>query len=117
MRIFDHIRKRLEDQKGLGEPIKPRFTLAQLEQEWSPEFERLQRNRLMMGCLRYGQIGAPGKKEWDRRKGIKKRLEQYEQTGNTECLVDIANLAMLEFVEGQHPLKHFGALDGDHSCE
>lgn len=28
---------------------------------------------------------------------IKKNIEKYLETGNTECLVDIANFAMIEF--------------------
>lgn len=117
MTVFDHIRLSLLSKKGLFEPPACRFKLSDLyASEWCPEFETLMRNRLVMGVFRYGLIGAPGKKDWDRIKGIKKRLSQYEATHNTECLVDIANLCLLEFVEGKHPDKHFSSFDGDHSC-
>ena len=101
----------------LAPKAKAKFTPETLFAEWVPEFEQLQRNRLAMGCLRYGLIGAPGKKEWDRVQAIRKRLQQYEDTGNLECLVDVSNLSMLEFKEGKRPGRHWGALDGDHSCE
>jgi hypothetical protein len=84
--------------------------------EWSDAFEQAMRNRLIIGALRYGLIGARGKPVYDRLGGIQKRLSQYRLSGNRECLVDIANLALLEFVEGKHPRAHFRALNGDHTC-
>ena len=46
---------------------------------------------------------------------IVKRLMSYQETGNTELLVDVANLCLCEFVEGKHPNKHFRAVDdGEH---
>lgn len=118
--IHAAIRSRLLTRAGLHDPAPqpcPGRTLDDLARtEWSPQFERLMRNRLVMGALRYGLMHAPGKKQWDRPAGIRKRLRQYEETGNLEYLVDVANLALLEFEEGTHPLKHFSqAGDGDHS--
>jgi hypothetical protein len=43
---------------------------------------------------------------------MRRCLEKYEQTGNLECLVDIVNLALVEFVEGKHPKRYF-ASEGD----
>jgi hypothetical protein len=79
--------------------------------EWCREFERLQRNRLIIGALRYGLMGKPGKPKYDRVNCMRRRLDQYCRTGNLEHLVDVANIAMLEFVEGDHPLQHFAAGD------
>jgi hypothetical protein len=79
--------------------------------EWSKDFETYMRNRLIMGALRYGVINAKDKPKYDRIDSIRKRLQLYQDSGNTELLVDIANMALLEFVEGDHPLKHFTALD------
>lgn len=81
--------------------------------EWSKPFETLMRNRLIMGALRYGRIGAPNKPKWNRVASIKKRTGLYEESGNLELLVDIANLCLLEFVEGQHPKRHWHGADGD----
>jgi hypothetical protein len=79
--------------------------------EWSPRFEKLMRNRLVMGALRYGRLNSPGKPKYDLLKAIKARVDRYAETGNVEFLVDVANLALLEFEEGNHPNKHFAAID------
>ena len=84
--------------------------------EWDTEFEQLMRNRLVMGAMRYGKIGAPGKPIYDRVSSIIKRMEKYKATGNKEFLVDVANLCLLEFVECHHPNAHFHAIDdGEHT--
>lgn len=112
--IFEHIREHLEIRAKLRPPVD---NLSRYyESEWSKKFETLMRNRLVMGAMRYGPIHNGMKTDYDRVKGMRKRLDQYADTGNTECLVDVANLALLEFEEGAHPLKHFQQLDGDHSC-
>ena len=79
--------------------------------EWSPRFEQLMRNRLIMGAYRYGMLGVKTKQQFDRVKSAKARLDLYAKTGNTEHLIDAANMCLLEFVEGVHPLKHFAATD------
>jgi hypothetical protein len=84
------------------------MSLEELQKsEWSSLFEQLMRNRLIMGAFRYGRLGAEGKPQFDRVAYIRKCLDKYEQTGNLECLVDVANLALVEFVEGKHPKRHF----------
>jgi len=86
--------------------------------EWSPLFEKLMRNRLVMGALRYGLLNAKNKTKYDRVPSMYQRLDLYAKTGNLECLVDVANLALLEFEEGEHPKKHLkSADDGIHTVE
>lgn len=83
--------------------------------EWSNKFEQLMKNRLIMGALRYGKIHEDNKPTYDRVSSILKRLINYNKTGNTEFLVDIANLCLLEFEEGIHTNKHFNSIDdGEH---
>jgi hypothetical protein len=98
---------------------KPRQVpaLESLQQsEWSPKFETLMRNRLVMGAFRYGLLGDPAKPRYDRVASIRRRLDKYVQTGNLEHLVDVANTALLEFVEGEHPNRHFHSIDdGEHT--
>lgn len=79
--------------------------------EWNSEFEKLMRNRLIMGAMRYGSLGGAGKGQHDRLSAIIEKAKAYRETGNDELLVDIANYALVEFVEGYHPMKHFAATD------
>ena len=98
-----------------GEPEYPVATRMEVDSEvlrvteWSFEFERLMRNRLHLGAYRYGRINAPGKARYDRVTSIIKRLVKYRKTGNVDLLVDASTLSLLEFEEGDHPLRH---LDG-----
>ena len=114
----DVIRARLLARAGLVDRPAPKFTLDELAaSEWSPEFERLMRNRLIMGALRYGKLGEPNKPAYDRFKSMFKRLLAYRDTGNLELLVDIANLCLVEFVDGKHPKRHWHAVDGGEHVE
>lgn len=84
--------------------------------EWCEEFEILMRNRLVMGALRYGKLNDPTKKYYNKIKEIKRRSEEYLRTHNTELLVDIANMALIEYVEGRRSGKEFKAIDeGNHA--
>ncbi|MDD3037920.1 hypothetical protein [Bacteroides sp.] len=99
------------------EPGKPQIhTYEELRKtEWSPEFEELMRNRLIMGAMRYGMIGANNKPDYDRVSSVIQRMKQFQKTGNKELLVDVANLCLLEFVECKRPNAHFCAVDdGEH---
>lgn len=119
----DILRERLLAAAGLSEPRKSKFSVSDLpaleESEWSHEFERLMRNRLLMGALRYGTFAekrdkAKRGKHWDLLGALRKKAEGYEATGNTEYLVDAANYCLLAFELDPHPSKHFRALD-DHT--
>ncbi len=104
---------------GVFGPARPMPGLDSMrETEWCPEFERFMRNRLLMGPFRYGLMREPGKPRWDRVGDIVRRAEAYRETGNLELLVDIANAAMLEYVEGDHPNRHWRSEDdGMHAEE
>lgn len=115
MTNFELMHQRLEQRAGLLPPPKAKHTLRELEQsEWSPMFEQLMRNRLIMGALRYGKLRAPGKRSYNRVASMMNRLRLYDETGNLEFLVDVANLCLCEFEESTHPKKHFHALDDKH---
>jgi len=97
------------------EPEKP-VSYEQLQKtEWSVNFEQLMRNRLMVGSLRYGRIGGSNKPKYNRVESMLKRLQKFNESGNKEYLVDVANLCLLEFEECTHPNQHFESVDdGDH---
>lgn len=107
----DFIRNRLL--RGVEKVKQPSITELQAT-EWSQEFEQFMKNRLILGAIRYGQLGQANKPDFDRLEYIKRKISEYEYSGNLECLVDIANLALCEFVEGKHPLRHFESI-GDHN--
>ena len=69
------------------------------------------RNRLLMGAFRYAPFSSQRVREYDNPDGIRRHLEEYLETGNGEHLVDIANLALVEFTKHYHPLFHFQAHD------
>ncbi len=84
--------------------------------EWSFKFDQLMRNRMMMGFYRYGPFNRQNRTTAQVMYSIEQRAQLYMQTGNDECLIDIANLAMKEFIVGSHPKKHFNAVDdGQHT--
>lgn len=91
-------------------------TLKQLrDSEWCPEFEKLQRNRLIFGYYRYGPFGIQNKSTEQVVGAIIKRAKEYLLTGNDELMVDVGAFAMKEFAVGTHPLKHFESVDdGEH---
>ena len=84
--------------------------------QWSREFERLMRNRLLMGAFRYGPLRDQVPNGYDNIGSAIQRLRLYQAGGNLEHLVDAANLCLVEFVTGQHPQRHFeSADDGIHT--
>jgi hypothetical protein len=117
--ITEKIRARLYDRLGIDpEPAPgPHIGVVDLRRtEWSAEFEQLMRDRLVMGALRYGRLGVPGKPQYDRTADVIRRVKKYAATGNLEHLVDVANLALAEYVEGRHPKRHFNSVDdGEHT--
>lgn len=89
-----------------------------LKTEYSKRFDELRQNRMIVSYHKYG----PLKKNYeeysclDAIANLKKRLEKYEETGNTEFLVDVANFAMIEFMYPQKEGAFFEATDSG-ACE
>ncbi len=117
MTITEYLRRSILTNCGYQENSQRKPSLKSLrETEWSPAFEKHMRERLIMGGIRYGLLHEPGKPKYDRIQSAIKRLEKYRQTGNLENLVDIANMCLLEFEEGEHPNRHFKSIDdGEHT--
>ena len=85
--------------------------------QWCDEFEFYMRNRLVMGAFRYGRLGKQDLR-LDNTGSIIKRVKLYEQTRNLEHLVDIANLALVEYIRGEQLGYTFEPQDDvDHHTE
>ena len=112
--ITEHIRRHLLDEVGIVE--RPNlFDVVKYQRDWSAQFMQLMTNRIIVGHFRYGPKDLPVFKDLDYITSMNDRLSKYKVDGNLEHLVDIANIAMLEFYESSHPKKHFKATDdGDH---
>ena len=73
-----------------------------LKTEYSEKFDDIRKKMMIMSYYKYG----PLKDNYDKFKcmdaigNIKKRIDKYIETGNTEFLADVANFAMIEFM---HP--------------
>lgn len=102
--LHDLLRKRLLADIITEPPRK-------LRTQWSPEFERAMRARLLVGAFRYGDIHNPFKPRFDNIQSALDRLRLYKLDGNQEHLVDAANLCLIEFVHPNHPSPHFSPSD------
>ncbi len=111
MSLHDVMRKRLLERKGMPVHEEPKgLDLSSLYRtEWSPAFEQLMRNRLVMGAMRYEPMKNKRGKDatYDYGNEIVRRINEYLKTGNKEFLVDVANMALLEFEFPYHPNAHF----------
>ena len=75
--IFEHIRNNLHERLNIQETSKY-VSIDELRgTEWSQEFERLQRNRMLMGSLRYGRLGKEGKPQYNRTEDFKRLITRH----------------------------------------
>ena len=109
--VNEHIRERLLRDVPCGQVNVPKDMAMLLCTQWSDEFERLRKNRMIMGRFRYGNLKGQKAGEFDNVESMIRRLREYQKTGNQENLVDVANICMVEFVSKGHPDAHFTATD------
>jgi hypothetical protein len=106
--VTDYLRAFVKLQAGDTDPATLKLT------EWDYEFEQLMRNRLLLGVLRFGNLRKNNRKGNHTKMIIKyfrEKLNEYEQTGNIEMLVDLANFCMIESIHSDHPKRHFKSID------
>lgn len=85
-----------------------------LKTEFSEEFVRYMKNRMVMSYFKYGSVkDAAGKVKF--LEDVKRRIDKYLATGNTEWLVDAANNIMMEFMFPSVEGAHFKATDSKES--
>jgi hypothetical protein len=83
--------------------------------EVSEDFIRYMRNRMLVSYYKYGPLAEAYPHRVNALETLQDRLKKYEATGNTEWLVDAANMAMIEFMRPAHPQAHFRPTDSNES--
>ena len=108
--IHDAIRAHLLSGIALNQ-YEPR---SAAEAEMIEAFYALARNRMSMGCFRYGRLQDKALRGYVI--NIQDRLNEYLRTHNTELLVDVANLAMIEFLYPTFRDAKFEPIDDGVHC-
>ena len=73
-----------------------------LNKEYCWEFDELRQSAILVSYYKYGPSKENFKKGMvDAIGSLKKNLKKFEETGNTEYLVDVANYAMFRFMYPQ----------------
>lgn len=75
--------------------------------EVSVKFLQGMADRMGTSFYKYGPVADNARHHTDTEANLKKRLAKYEETGNTEWLMDVANFAMIEFMFPMHPKAHY----------
>jgi len=71
--------------------------------------------RMCLSREKYGAVKDGYPEKVDAIGSLKVRLQKYEETGNTEYLMDVGNFAMIEFMLPRHPKAHYKATDSNES--
>lgn len=77
------------------------------------EFHRRMRQSMAVSYYKYGAEAEAYPHKVDAIASLRKRLHLYEETGNAEYLVDVANFAMIEFMHPAHEAYHDYPTDGE----
>lgn len=83
--------------------------------EYSLPFLQGMVDRMIVSFCKYGKVADAYPERVDALASLQTRLKRYEETGNTEWLMDVANFAMIEFMHPRHPGAHFKSTDSHES--
>lgn len=88
-----------------------------LKREYSEKFDQLRKNRVETSYFKYG----PAKDNFSTGNvkaihSMERCIRKYQETGNTEFLLDGANYLMFEFMYPLHPKAHFRATSSEESA-
>ena len=83
--------------------------------EFSEQFVRGMLNAMAVSFHKYGPLADAYPSKVDALESLNVRLDKYDETGNTEYLIDVANFAMIEFMRPSHPRAFYKATDSDGS--
>lgn len=89
-----------------------------LKTEYSGRFDKIRKDMMVMSYYKYGPLkdNYGTYKCMDAIGNLEKRLAKYKETGNTEFLADVANFAMLEFMNPSIPGATYTPTDSG-ACE
>lgn len=85
------------------------------ETEFSETFVTAMRDRVAVSFFKYGPLAEAVAARADFLAALRTRLRLYEETGNTEWLVDAANFAMFEHLYPTRRAAHFRATSAEES--
>jgi hypothetical protein len=83
--------------------------------EFSERFVQGMANRMAVSYCKYGAVADAYPHKVNALASLRARLQKYEETGNTEFLMDAANFAMIEFMHPAHEAAHFTPTDSEAS--
>jgi hypothetical protein len=79
-----------------------------LNTEYNSDFDEKRKSAMILSFHKYGAVKANyATGNVNAIDTLKKRLQLYEETGNIEWLIDVGNMAMIEFTHPQHPNAHY----------
>ena len=86
--------------------------MAPPKSEFSERFQTRMLQAMEVSYHKYGKVSDAYPLLVNAIESLKKRLRLYEETGNQDYLVDIANFAMIEFMHPAHTDAHDSPTDG-----
>lgn len=89
--------------------ITIQFPSSVPESEVSRDFIQGMVNRMAFSFFKYGRVQDAYPHKVNAIESLRDRLKLYEETGNTEFLMDAANFAMIESMHPAHPAAYFSA--------
>jgi len=88
---------------------------ATLKTEISERFLDGMRARMAVSYHKYGPVAEGYPDRVDAIACLGERIRKYQETGNVEWLIDVANFAMIEFMHPRHKEAHYRPTDSDES--
>lgn len=90
-------------------------TTATPSTEYSREFLQGMIDRMGVSFCKYGLVADAYPAKTDAFRSARDRMGKYQETGNTEFLIDAANFLMIEFMHPDHARAHFKPTDSNES--
>lgn len=92
-----------------------KIRLAAPSSEFSQQFVQGMADRMAVSFHKYGPVAKNYPVPAHALDSLADRLRKYEETGNTEFLMDVGNFAMIEFMRPAHSGAFFRPTDSEDS--